>query len=332
MTVCLPLPAHIKATVVFLSYWRLAAERQKIFFKRWQGKAGPWTDDRILRLHKFTNAYRASDRVSQYLIKNVIYEGEQSAREWLFRVLLFKFFNSIDTWDLLTSCLGELHSQRFSPEVCDKVLSSAMCAGRPIYSAAYIMPSGGRSSPHKRKHHMHLSLLSRMLADGLAEKLNQSPDMASAFRLLREYPSIGDFLAYQYVTDLNYSPLIDFSEMEFVRAGPGAVDGIRKCFSERGGYSDEDLIRIVSDHQENMFECMGLSFQSLWGRRLQLIDCQNLFCEVDKYARLAHPEFNALTGRTQIKQRFHASPGELPLWYPPKWGINHLIQPGECSE
>ena len=331
MTVHLPLPAQVKATVVFMSYWQLAAERQKIFFKRWRQEEAPWTDDPIFLQHKFTNAYRASDRVSQYLIKNVIYKGEQAPREWFFRTLLFKFFNSIDTWELLTSSLGEPHSQRFSPEDCDRVLTAVMFAGKPIYSAAYIMPSGGRLSPHKRKHQMHLALLSQMLADGLAEKLNQSPDMASAFRLLRVYPSIGDFLAYQYITDLNYSPLTDLSEMQFVCAGPGAVDGIRKCFSERGMYSDEDLIRMVADHQESMFECMGLSFQRLWGRRLQLIDCQNLFCEVDKYARVAHPEFNALTGRTRIKQRFHASPCELHLWYPPKWGINHLIQPCDRS-
>ena len=41
-------------------------------------------------------------------------------------------------------------------------------------------------------------------------------------------------------------------------------------------------------HQNQLFE---LDFQNLWGRRLQLIDCQNLFCEVDKYSRVypAHP-------------------------------------------
>ena len=55
--------------------------------------------------------------------------------------------------------------------------------------------------------------------------------MAQAFEILRSYPTIGNFLAYQFVTDLNYGDLIDFSEMEFVVPGPGALDGIRKCFS-----------------------------------------------------------------------------------------------------
>ena len=38
-------------------------------------KSAPWTSDYILQTYKFTNTYRASDRVSQYLINNVIYTG-----------------------------------------------------------------------------------------------------------------------------------------------------------------------------------------------------------------------------------------------------------------
>ena len=56
---------------------------------------------------------------------------------------------------------------------------------------------------------------------------------------------IGDFLAYQFATDLNYGNLTDFSEMEFVVPGPGALDGIRKCFSDLGGLTEADAIKAV---------------------------------------------------------------------------------------
>ena len=65
--------APVKPTEVFNSYWYFAAERQCIFFKKLRRCSPPWTEDQILTRYKFTNAYRASDRVSQYLIKNVIY-------------------------------------------------------------------------------------------------------------------------------------------------------------------------------------------------------------------------------------------------------------------
>ena len=45
---------------------------------------------------------------------------------------------------------------------------------------------------------------------------------------------VGDFLAYQFITDINYSTLTDFSEMEFTVPGPGARDGIHKCFESIG--------------------------------------------------------------------------------------------------
>ena len=61
-------------------------------------------------------------------------------------------------------------------------------------------------------------------------------------------------------------------------------------------------------------------FNDLWGRPLQLIDCQNLFCEVDKYARVAHPEIGS-GGPTRIKQTYSADPRPLTLGYPPKWGL-----------
>ena len=62
-----------RVSEVYESYWRFAAERQTIFFKRASGQDPPWTEDHVLATYKFTNAYRASDRVSQYLIRNVIY-------------------------------------------------------------------------------------------------------------------------------------------------------------------------------------------------------------------------------------------------------------------
>jgi len=142
---------------------------------------------------------------------------------------------------------------------------------------------------------------------------------------LKSYPSVGDFLAYQFVTDLNYSDLVNFSELEFVKAGPGARDGIRKCFAESGSYSPEYLIRWMVDTQEGQFGRLGITFGNLWGRNLQLIDCQNLFCEVDKYSRSAHPEIAGISGRSRIKQRFRPTSNKLKYFFPPKWGINKNV-------
>ena len=322
--------APAKVSEVYDSYWRFAAERQAVFFRRARGEAGPWTENPVLAIYKFTNAYRASDRVSQYLIRHVIYRDDlpKSPREVFFRILLFKLFNKIETWEMIERVLGPITYEDYRFDAYDAVLARAMRAGHRIYSAAYIMPPGGHAFGRSAKHQNHLLLLERMMADRLADRLAQTPTMQEAFEKLRAYPTIGDFLAYQFVTDINYSELTNFSEMDFVVPGPGARDGLRKCFVDPGGLNEPELIRLMADLQEQEFERLEIDFESLWGRRLQLIDCQNLFCEVDKYARVAHPQIEGKTGRSRIKQKFEPTREPFELFYPPKWKLNDKVKAG----
>ncbi|MBD2205710.1 hypothetical protein H6G33_25895 [Calothrix sp. FACHB-1219] len=318
----------IKPTVVFNTYWQFAAERQKIFFKKLENAPMPWTDDPILSTYKFTNAYRASDRTSQYLIRNVIYRDDlpSSINEVFFRIILFKIFNKIETWELLENNIGHITYADYSFERYDKILTETMQSGQTIYSAAYIMPSGGKTFGYTTKHRNNLKLIEKMMADNLPQKLAESRNMHQGFDLLHSYPTIGDFLAYQFITDVNYSEITNYSEMAFVVPGPGALDGIRKCFLDLGGLNEPEIIKFMAERQELEFERLGLNYQSLWGRKLQLIDCQNLFCEVDKYSRMKHPEISGISGRTRIKQKYSVNVQPISYWYPPKWKINQTIE------
>lgn len=309
----------VTVTRVFETYWRFAAKRQQLFMQRVNGEPPPWTDDAVLIAHRFTNVYRAADRVSQFLIRHVLYQGRQSGEEIFFRALLFKLFNRIETWDALTAQLGDLEWRTFDHNRYAAVLDGLLNKQERVYSAAYIMPPP--SLGEARKHRNHLRLLELMIRDRAPARIERAPSLRAVFEILRGYPSLGDFLAFQFAIDLNYSALLTFSEMDFVVAGPGACDGIRKCFADTGGLTPADLIRAVAALADRQFERLGLHFDTLWGRSLQLIDCQNLFCEVGKYARVAHPEFNGESGRTRIKQRFVPRSTRPPQWYPPKWGL-----------
>ena len=50
-----------------------------------------------------------------------------------------------------------------------------------------------------------------MMDDEVPYQIAAAARMKQAFEILRSYPMIGDFLAYQFVTDLNYSEICDFS-------------------------------------------------------------------------------------------------------------------------
>jgi hypothetical protein len=308
-----------KITAVFEDYWRFAAERQAVFVRRLNG-IFPATTDPIIGKFKFTNAFRILDRTTQFLVQNVIQKGEQSASELFFRILLFKLFNKIETWQLLLDHFGELRFSDYHFEHYDQVLTKALEGGRRIYSAAYIMPSGGPNGESK-KHRSHLKLLEMMMLDDVPLKLTSLKSMHAGFELLRSYPMIGSFLAYQFITDLNYSTLTNFSEMEFVVPGPGALDGLKKCFPDMLPPEAALLVRTVCENQEHFQRELGLDPIELWGRPLQLIDCQNLFCETDKYARVAHPEIVGFSGRTRIKQTFRMTGPIAHPVFPDKWQL-----------
>ena len=309
-------------TVVFDTYWRFAAERLVMFYRRYSDPAGPWTSDPILRSYRFTNAYRAADRVSQYLIAEVQAREDrpQAPRELFFRTMLFKIFNRIETWEALEDRFGPLEWRRLDLAKVDQALEELRLRGRKIYSAAYIMPSPALG--HARKHSNHLALLKHMMEDRLPERVRQAPSLRSVYELILRYPGLGPFLAFQYTIDLNYSCMLDFEESEFVVAGPGALDGISKCFADTNGLSAEEVIHWVTDRQDAEFRRLGLDFPGLFGRRLQPIDCQNLFCEISKYARVAHPEIGGIANRTRIKQSYRPSnrPTPMPM-FPERWGI-----------
>jgi hypothetical protein len=313
-------------TDVYQSYWEFAVLRQESFFSRIEGELFPWSEDDILCKYKFTNAYRAADRVSQYLIREVIYNDNlpSDPKEVLFRILLFKLFNKIETWELLSSCLGKLIYDCYDFDKYNEILNSAITSGETIYSAAYIMPPV--KFGYLRKHSNHLKLIEYIIENNTVYKLMEAKKMQQAFEIIKSFPGLGDFLAYQLLIDINYSTIIDFSESEFVVPGPGAKGGISKCFSNTAGLSNVEIIKFMTDRQENEFERLGLSFKNLWGRNLQLIDCQNLFCEVDKYARVKHPLIKGGSDRTRIKQVYRVNNRPIDYWFPPKWNLNHKVK------
>jgi hypothetical protein len=307
---------------VYDLYWYFAAERQQVFKNRTAGQPGPWSDDPILQTYKFCNVFRAADRVSQFLIREVIYSNDASPADQLFQIVLFRLFSRPETWSGLVQELGH------APTIEDLVrLPSALEAVRQkqgkLYTHAFILCAADAYG-QGAKHLNHVELLRHMfVADGLAEKLLGAGSLQEIFDLLHGYPLIGDFMAYQIAIDLNYSDLINFSENDFTQPGPGAKRGLAKAFISLGDFTAAETILWMVDRQEQEFARLGLEFGGLFGRPIQAIDAQGLFCELDKYTRVARPDL--ASARTKIKQKFAPSSEPLPLFYPPKWNLNARI-------
>ena len=310
---------------VYELYWYFASERQQTFIKRVAGIPGPWTDDPILQEYKFCNVFRAADRVSQYMIRNVCYHDEKcSPEDRLFQIIAFRTFSKIETWQSVRKVLGhyptldDLKNGNFT-----RALEYAKQQNGSIYTGAFILCATDAYG-QRLKHLNHVELFREMfLSNKLGNKLQAAKSLREIYDLLHKYPLMGDFMSYQTAIDLNYSDLINFSENEFTQPGPGALRGIKKVFEDIGDYTPSEVIMWMVKNQKQEFEKLDLPFDGLWGRPLQAIDCQGLFCETDKYCREAVPEL--ASARSRIKARFTVTPQPIDLFFPPKWGVNERL-------
>jgi hypothetical protein len=250
----------------------------------------------------------------------VIYgDGEYSAEDQLLRIVLFRLFSKPSTWELLCDAHGDVTWSNFSVGRYGATLDEAFAEGRKLYTGAFIL-CANRAFGHKRKHRNHLALLERMIGSGILPRaVARARSLRDLFEALIQFPLIGSFMAYQLAIDINYGELCDFCESEYTVAGPGARRGIAKCFADTHGWDEQRIIAWMTERQDEEFSRLGIDFPSLYGRTLQAIDIQNLFCELDKYARVAFPHLQS--NRSRIKARFSPSGPIAAPFFPPKWRL-----------
>lgn len=306
-------------------YWYFASERHAIFERRVRGSVAPWTADPILQTYKFCNVFRAADRVSQYMIRNVCYHDEDCTPEdRLFQIAAFRTFSKVKTWETVRDYLNRYPTIN---DLANGSFTSALDYARErnggLYTGAFILCATDAYG-QRTKHLNHVELFRDMFVlNDLGTSILGARSLREVYNLLHRFPLMGNFMSYQTAIDLNYSSLVNFSESDFAEAGPGALRGIKKVFETTARASSGEIIGWMVEHQDEEFKRLGLPFESLWGRQLQAIDCQGLFCEVDKYCREAFPDL--ASARKRIKARFTPASSAEPLFFPLKWGLNDQL-------
>ena len=242
------------------------------------------------------------------------------ASDRLFEIVAFRTFSKIATWEGLKAELGGRPTITHLADGSFKAaLDRIKGAHSGLYTGAFIL-CANKAFGYDEKHHNHVALFNRMFVeDNLARRLLDARSLKMVVELLQSYPLMGPFMAYQTAVDLNYSDLLAFSENDFTQAGPGALRGIRKAFEDPGDYSPEEIILWMTEQQHREFDHLGLPFNGLFGRPLHAIDCQGLFCELDKYCREAAPELSS--ARSRIKARYTPSCEPITLAFPRTWGL-----------
>jgi len=306
----------LKLSPVIDTLFRWMTERHAIHQRRLAGQPWPWTDDPILRQHAFTNVFRIYDRVTQYIISNVIGKGDQGLHETCFRVILFRCFNRISTWELLLAHFGELTWRDFNLAAYESVLYEEYRQNNTLYGASYILPApelGGTSLDKvkaKANYANHLRLLKVMMETDLPGQLAQLSELSDAWERISLYPGMGAFLSFQLLLDLNMIPGLAFPE-DWAVCGPGAASCLVKIFGPgvKGIYGE--ALRWLQETQDVHFARLGISRK----RRprigstqvLSLVDFEHSLCECDVYSRKAHPEIKGRRLHIGTNRKFSAN-------------------------
>ncbi|KZT42745.1 hypothetical protein SISSUDRAFT_1040989 [Sistotremastrum suecicum HHB10207 ss-3] len=317
---------RLQPSPVFDTFFRFAAERQAIDDRRRNGQSAPWTEDTILQNTKFCNVFRVLDRLTQYIIREVIEKDSQIAIDILFRIVLFNTFTKIETYELLRRKFGPLTWAKYDHKAFLDTLERAYRRGDALYTGAFQKPAPHLGSSMAFQNHLELLYV---IMNELPAVIRGANYLVEIYEFLAALPGMGPFAAYQLLLNLSYAKFMNFHESDFVVAGPGALSGLYKMFGnsylegqKKVSQFSTHVMRWMQETQQQHFARLNIEFSGLGPQKLpmQLCDIEHTLCEVDKYSRVAHPQISGLQKRTRLKAASFTSTGPLPsLCLPKAW-------------
>ena len=270
-------------------YW--IKERHKIYLKRLKGEKKPWTDDEVLQNYFFTNPYRENDKVSIWFRENVR-EPLRNDEEVLMATVIFRWFNRITTGEML---LKHNLLQRWQVNKAIKALRE-LAKSLPVFTGAYMIKAG--NGPPGCKIPNVCNAIQNIWGDrkNLIDKIEDSPSLEIAHRAFMEYPYLGGFMAYEIVTDLRHTYLLEDADdiMTWANPGPGCMRGLIRL--QTGTLPLQ--YKKPKDVLETMRKLLIIVNRRLKGMPpFEMREIEHSLCEWDKYER-------ALNQSGRLKRRY----------------------------
>lgn len=263
-------------------YFQWINERHRIFIKKDAGMPWPWTKDPILQTYKFTNAFRELDRTTQWMRNR--WTGEWDTRplpEIMFNVCFFRMFGTME----FAGAHGWVHA--WDAKRCKEIARRRLEQGQKVFTGAYIITNQGLKEPKEQV--VADYFLSPIWANrhDITQNILLHNSLQSAHQILGQYQGWGGggFMAYEAVTDFNYTPLLlhPTDRLTWANAGPGAKRGLNRIYLR-------DL-EFTGKHDWNgeMRELLGMSWQYLEKHisppMIDMRMIEHCLCEWDKYER-----------------------------------------------
>jgi hypothetical protein len=313
-------------------FWN-ARERHAIYLRRRAGLPRPWTTDPVMDRYRITNVYRELDKTTKWFRENVR-DPMRDKPEVLLATVLFRWFNTIRTGETLfkQTLLGsgktpwELY---LSTGDVTPMHDALRAQGAPWVTGAYMIrsPEGmdkldGILKSFDDFANDHADMKGKMaeatwrdVAD-LCLKLREDPydrvSLHDVWQWLKQFYGQGAFLAYEVVTDLRFTALLDMAPdiNTWANPGPGALRGANILLGrvERGRKGRLDKSTVPEAHAV-MEALLELSKDpSYWPQEFTRLDDPDVNL-------LAHgPVWDHIGDVLSNKVGIGWKPGDWPAW------------------
>jgi hypothetical protein len=257
----------------------------------------PWTDDPILQKFKFCQVFREEDRTTRWF-KRHIRNVWRDDPEVLMATVIFRWFNFIETGRTLVR--HNLHIEWDRKKAIEEITKQDKWV-----TGAYIVKTPNRMD----KVTGVAECISHMWSDRekLVDQILATESLEKSWEILRDYPYMGPFMAYEVITDLRHTYLLRDAKdiLTWANAGPGAMRGLNRLAGR-----DLDFSRRSHPWNDEMRELWEISRERLNSNlidlsRFEMREIEGGLCEFDKYSRILNEE-----GRTRSVYKYDEN---LPL-------------------
>jgi len=260
-------------------YW--IKERHEIYLKRQRGDPKPWTDDEVLQRWFFTNPYRENDRTTVWFREKVRDPLQNNAKVF-FATVCFRWFNLIETGEALLE-------KKLLTNWDRRKARSALRKQKKTFTGAFMIPAVPGTK--KTEHVFNCLVPFWQNRDKLCGEIWRGRSLREAHALLVKFPYMGDFMAYEVVTDLRWTYLLRKAKdiMTWANPGPGCRRGLRRLLGLplRGKAAAGEP--PVPDEQEQMQGLLDIATAKLVVKermpKLEMREMEHSLCEWDKYER-----------------------------------------------
>lgn len=278
-------------------------ERYNIMLKKESGQPKPWTDDEILQNYRFTNVRREHDKVTKWVINNIV-NADISYRDKILNLILFRTHNRIETGEVLE--LPIVFDDDFSPEDYREKCSFDM----PYFTAVFqtvifnhqmkcYSPNGDETLGALNPFWFIKYLIDTNFVENyLMPEYLMDKTPKYVCNKLTDLKYIGRFYANQFYIDFTYVEEFPFSENHFIIAGPGCEAGLKILFENFDGLTLEEALVWTKDklNKDVDFDEIFVDLPA-YDQCMNITCLEHVFCEYFKY-------FKTHNGTGRLKQRY----------------------------